>query len=1147
MRKFLVVGCGGSGGVTLRYLMDQLEADLRDAGWSKGLPAAWQFVHVDVPLGADSGPGRLRSVDEQGGLYQSLSYRGATYGDVASRVDEAFSKGRETRLLSSWRPEPSSVGFPIVNGAGQFRAVGRTLALAQAAPTLDKLNVAWSRLRDAKVDSEMGELTRALPGLGDVEAQELVFVVSSMAGGSGAAMVLDVARLLGQVEGLDPGSVAMFLFTPDVFEALPSASRPGVDANAAATLAELIAAQAHGQSQASEDRTYEILGLRVPGADTKRAFGRVFPIGRRIGDGGALLGDGQPTTVFRALGRGLAGLMMAGAATERFADYDVTNVDAGGRTDQFGWGVDPASDITWGSFGFASLSLGRERYASYAAQRLARDAVDRLAVGHEQAGAQGSAVEQVRALVDQQLSPWMAGCELSRPRERPRVWFTTVAFPEAKLNAATGAVIHAEFDPYIRPPVKDNPAAAWLDVTRQDIERRTDPVRARIDAEARRWAIAWHRELTTAIEKRTEQAVANLGLPFAIELLKQARQTVEQAVSDLRSAGASPGQPTRWSGALGSQIEALRNAKVSNPDEVRGLVGRAYHASVFIALRARSASLAADVLESMAKDLFGPLEEACRDTLTDVERARRASVSAVGLAQLDTDEYPAWPDASDLVPERFDEAVNELLLSPSQDFPALFASHLLADEPGLPIADTTARVTGAILLGEWPTVAGTKPPGGLLERTATWRPGAIQSDPESGQPFLAARARYAVNAGPGDVLDRAKLFVARPGQAFARYTGQSLHDFVAAEGASESERLQRVNDVVGKFRQTLHLARPLVGVSTSVVKELHGDDQRIYKFGAVPMPSDVVRQLESILEDAQENINSSSLDALRKAVSDDSRATRIDVFGSYPLCFPVVFSSLLRPISSRWAAMPDFARADFWRWRRARPLTAALPMGQSHRRAMVAGWLVGQITGRLVVPHDVGKSGADPVRVWDVSSSAWVSFPRHLLVPRSRMHAPADVLAAVLETMVIAIADGHDARKLDSLRPYKALRSLYDETEQQPATGLDTPVGAAHLARWAADGRTESGLASVVGPDLSTREERVEAAKDWLAKTAEAVRYRDGLGPDLIDPNRPLVLDLADDIEWATGMLRQLLDQPPDISPPVDGDDPFGSAGGLEF
>ena len=43
---------------------------------------------------------------------------------------------------------------------------------------------------------------------------------------------------------------------------------------------------------------------------------------------------------------------------------------AGRMRDLMGWGSDWSS-LLWGSYGFASLSMGRDRYAEYSAQRIA--------------------------------------------------------------------------------------------------------------------------------------------------------------------------------------------------------------------------------------------------------------------------------------------------------------------------------------------------------------------------------------------------------------------------------------------------------------------------------------------------------------------------------------------------------------------------------------------------------------------------------------------------------------------------------------------------------------------------------------------------------------------------------------------------------
>ena len=78
-----------------------------------------------------------------------------------------------------------------------------------------------------------------------------------------------------------------------------------------------------------------------------------------------------------------------------------------------GWGISAWDVLPWGTYGFASLSMGRDRYAEYAAQRLARSCVDKLLFGHLQAGNPASSTEQLDSLLSSQ---WQAHCgELGLP------------------------------------------------------------------------------------------------------------------------------------------------------------------------------------------------------------------------------------------------------------------------------------------------------------------------------------------------------------------------------------------------------------------------------------------------------------------------------------------------------------------------------------------------------------------------------------------------------------------------------------------------------------------------------------------------------------------------------------------------------------
>src|SRR5258705_12604273 len=78
MRRFLVVGCGGSGGATLAFIMDQLRSELHAAGIDK-LLAGWQFVQIDVASAPETGPEGLANVPAQGGTYVGGGPQGSSY------------------------------------------------------------------------------------------------------------------------------------------------------------------------------------------------------------------------------------------------------------------------------------------------------------------------------------------------------------------------------------------------------------------------------------------------------------------------------------------------------------------------------------------------------------------------------------------------------------------------------------------------------------------------------------------------------------------------------------------------------------------------------------------------------------------------------------------------------------------------------------------------------------------------------------------------------------------------------------------------------------------------------------------------------------------------------------------------------------
>src|SRR5690349_3785277 len=577
MRRFLVVGCGGSGGATLAFMMDQLRSELHAAGVDKVL-SGWQFVHIDVPSAAESGPEGLANVPAQGGSYIGCGPQGCSYAILDGALSQRLAADGALDAIATWAPRnPQEVTNPISAGAGQYRAIGRMITLSKASEIHARLQAAWDALFRVETISEMS--TVSVPGMGRFDPNEppLVLVVSSMAGGAGASMALDICRLLTLVTGLDPKLMGVFMVTPDIFESLPESARIGVRANALAMLGEIVASQT-GAAREHDVRILRALGQHH-GDGEPIPFARVFPVGRYIGADRTLFGDGSQYAVYRGLARGLAGLMMSGKASDQFVSYDLGNTASPtGDRDVLGWGISSWDVLPWGTYGFASLSMGRDRYAEYAAQRLARSCVDKLLFGHLQAGNPASSNEQLDTLLSSQ---WQAHCnELRMPAaagdEQARVgilgnWIANGAFPPEAVSSTVNGLIERQLRGYLPNP-QGMSAEQWVPVFRQAVmNRRADLARACSET-AYAMVFSWHREFADQVEQMVGTAAASLGLPYARELIDRLRLHLDSVLAPGIAQLGAMGPPDIV--AIPPQVDAaLRSLRgvMTNADQVLGI------------------------------------------------------------------------------------------------------------------------------------------------------------------------------------------------------------------------------------------------------------------------------------------------------------------------------------------------------------------------------------------------------------------------------------------------------------------------------------------------------------------------------------------------------------------------------------------------
>ncbi len=227
MRPFLLVGCGGSGGVTLQFLLDQLAADLSLRGVTRSRTPGSSCTSTCPSPRTASGRGcRRSSTAHPNGTYAGLAPAAGSYAGVANALVQQLLAADSYAQLATWFSNPAKV--PRAHRRGR-RSASRGRPRGHARPPRRCATGSHRRHQHERRRGAGGATdarpARSRPGSEAWStARPWSIVVSSMAGGAGASMVLDVCRVLSQQPSVDPASTALFLYTPEIFEHCPTAA-----------------------------------------------------------------------------------------------------------------------------------------------------------------------------------------------------------------------------------------------------------------------------------------------------------------------------------------------------------------------------------------------------------------------------------------------------------------------------------------------------------------------------------------------------------------------------------------------------------------------------------------------------------------------------------------------------------------------------------------------------------------------------------------------------------------------------------------------------------------------------------------------------------------------------------------------------------
>jgi len=324
LRPILFIGLGGAGGKTLRAIKEQLHKDLSAKGYGAGIPAAWQFLHIDTPTYQDgeSFPAPMLPASE----YYSVVKSGMVLREIINIVENLGPSAETQKMLAGWSTEASPI--PISRGAGQIRAIGRLALVADLRNTFDVIQKAISKMLSPVALPELQGLASTL-GIQMEETTPQVFIISSLGGGSGSGMFSDIAELVKRATNDSWGSESIaLLYTPDVFRVLGRMGK-SIPMNSLGAMHELIAGEGSGLSLSTE-LLYAKCGIPISREDNENTYGSRSNIlvGTELEEINETIFD-FGTTFAKAIVRGETSQFLLNVISDHNSESKISSDDAG--------------------------------------------------------------------------------------------------------------------------------------------------------------------------------------------------------------------------------------------------------------------------------------------------------------------------------------------------------------------------------------------------------------------------------------------------------------------------------------------------------------------------------------------------------------------------------------------------------------------------------------------------------------------------------------------------------------------------------------------------------------------------------------------------------------------------------------------------
>jgi hypothetical protein len=990
----LFIGVGGSGRSTLHWLYGDLRRRLIEMGWpwaerealGRAMPECWRFLAIDV----DSNENPSTDPVVPNGAINRLSLSGSP--DNLKNIYGAM-YGKNVGLTTlGWVPPLTDLKpFNPYDGAGQYRAIGRSVALARLDELKNVITVEAAKLNSpmAQADADL-LVTSCGAKVSKLPKDRRVILVSSLSGGSGSGIWLDVAQwLTGRPD--TPADAWMahrlysFLYLPEVYE-LISGADAGIAPNSMLGVVELLSACG---DRAPVDRMTEpwanAMGIAPASFTTKSPRNIFFVGGRNAGVNFDRLED-----VYASTAQTLAALVVGGDNSSNFDRISVNNQSTS---------IIPmlqAANVPSSNVGYSRLDLGHRDFGEYAGRRLFREIMRTLHNGHAALALNDYENDEqiVQRLVDEHQGRFFNSCGLYEldvdatkhdqillgllPIENRQTFFDEL---KKLLRVKTVALKKLK---------KEN-------LRLPDLKRAISDNKEKVTREATALMVANIESYGATVRKQVLHTVAEycttFSVPVTIELLKRLDKQLGSAAIELAHQ-----MGTADASSLDNLSAFLSKWTVNDAPENENEDSAVDHlrGSMQSQVRAVAIAFIRDVRSGLLKPLQISMERWLKSSKSELlDSWWRATVL----------EWNGIDVPSDLLP-----LPNTILIHGSDGFPDTFVDLLhglfqLQDEASLKAA------VAEIVLQSWPNApvaprfSATKDTDQMfVTESASF---GIAVMPPASTPASEMNAKYA-EAHIGflttsraqlasytmpdlvDLNESVRQWINRREGVLSTYVRLGLGKWLDQNDPDFTDRRQ-----VFETRLSTAVARatPVITFDAGALQAVHGMNrpkEEIVASPYFPFPSTsiVANIVRSVVQ--SNDLDPASVD-FKTGAGDPSRVEFIRSYtdGLHPLAL----ASLTSPVTNAIAG----ADRNFWLARRTRPLAQSLGLTPAQIVAFARGWLV--LLSLNLIDCNKGRTFLD---------SKWVDIPRDRIArgqkPSNFADGPSVVAATWLRIALESLA-----------------------------------------------------------------------------------------------------------------------------------------------